>query len=119
MKLVKVIGQRVRSNQPFIHIHHAGVIRFSEFLCRQINLLDGNNVAFFNDLDNPGDWYFKINEPGDKVRCSPNSSQSMIINNAYVAKKILGTISKEKARILVSLETIRDGYYPIITASAV
>lgn len=117
MKLVKITGERVKASQPFIHVHIKGVIRFSNTLCREISLKDGDSVAFFQDLDNPDDFYFKPKEPGNKVRLISDTGQ-MLMNSATIARQILKPVKKDKARIMVSLEPVRDGYYPIITASA-
>ena len=117
MNLKNITEKRQRQGKPTISITKAGVIIFSAELSRQLELEEGMQVAIFQDMDAPLNWYLKLNEPGITVRSNKNKTMLMA-NNAAVCKGLLEVVSREKRSNMLVATSPVEGYYAIITRSA-
>lgn len=121
MKLVKIIPERTHNGKSSININISGVMRLSGTSVEILKLKTKDTVTFYNDKDNPKDWYIKPHEKegGVTLRNSTKGSMALLANNASIAKKILDSISLTKsAHMIVATKANLEGCYAIITRSA-
>ena len=105
-----------KNGKSSINISKGGPMSFSKAIVRAIGLKNGVFVSFYQDEDNKMDWYVTIEKEGLPIRVSNGST---VCSSASIAHEILKSIGlKRKASLLVSIEPIEGGYYPLITKSA-
>ena len=81
-----------------------------------MGLKNGMGVSFYQDEDRQIDWYMTIDKEGIPIK---SSNGTTICSSASVTNKILKSIGLyRKVHVLVSIEPIEGGYYPLITKSA-
>ena len=118
MKLVKRTLQNIRVGKPTINITKSGVIRISSHAVKEIGLVDKEEINFYQDEDNPSDWYLIPEKDGLRMRASAGDGSSLLCNSAGTAKNLLKSVGMTRtASMLVATEPIEGGYYAIITSS--
>ena len=117
MNLVKIESEKIKNGECFIRVNKTGVFAISTELRRRLNLNTNDQVAIYQDQDEPKDWYLKIEE-GLICRKGNNPYTSIIFNSASIAKKIFESIGFEGKSLVipVSHEPIA-GYYAFITSN--
>lgn len=107
--------QQLRSGVPFVSINQKGVMCFNKAAVQGLGLNNGDKLTFYQDKDNPVDWYFKVGNEGVPLR-SYADANNLLCNFSYVCRKILQ--GKQKACYRVATKPVDEsGMYAILTRS--
>lgn len=115
MKLIKIENKRQIKGARTISFGSKGTILLSKKFMSDEKLDDNPVFNFYQDGENPKDWYFKQEKEG--VRFRKMESGACIGNAATITNKLLESLSKQKASMLISEQKF-EGYYIILTSSA-
>jgi len=104
---------------PIMSVSQNGIIRFNRNAYEKIGLVHGCRISFYQDRQQPLDWYIKISDKGARLRYETSKS-SLAVNFSNVAKEILKSIGCNKiVRLRVATEPVEGGYYAIITRGVI
>lgn len=125
MKLKLIHVEKTRETGKYISINKAGVFSFSKDLSKAIELIEGKKIDFYQDEENPKDWYFSVVENGQNIiRTGAKSEkcQMMMLNCSDMAKKIKASLNFDNSKTLrvpvgVSFQEGEQIFHPIITAA--
>lgn len=98
----------------------SGCISFNRKAVVAIGLKPGDKLIFFQDEENPKDWYMKISKnKGAELRATTSGNGGLVCNFAAVAQNVFtstGTSSRVKFQILTLPE---NDMYGIITKNEI
>ena len=98
----------------------SGCISFNRKAVETIGLKAGDKLIFFQDEENPKDWYMKISEDkGAELRATTSGNGGLVCNFAVVAQNVFtstGTSSRVKFQILTHPD---NDMYAIITKNEI
>lgn len=121
MKLKQVFGDAGQKTKaaPTVSICYLnGAIRFNRSTVEILGLKKGDSLVFFQDEDNPADWYFKKSTDGGSVQLRTQGNL-LYVYCASIARPILKSrkISQESARFYLSdaQQVCGQGYWKILT----
>ncbi len=119
MKLINHTKRFSRNGPPTITVKRIGTIYLSNTLVKSIGAKAGDTISILQNTENPGEWYLSFIEGGVKLRHVGKDTKALLCNSARAANGILETVGRhEMARMIVSTNA-SNGYYPIVTSSAV
>jgi len=105
-------------DKPAISFNSAGVIRINKCASERIGLKSGDKMKFYQDEDNPEDWYVavvpKTDELGLRIRQSNSQIGTFCLNSIAVVKNLYESIGFRGKTIKFQLgsEPLRD-YKPL------
>jgi hypothetical protein len=119
MKLIDKTIQFQRKGKMIISFSSKGVIRISKCLVELMKLKPGNFIRFYQDEENPDDWYIRKEKDGIELR--PNAGTTALLCNLASVSSEMMKYSKSSTGVsmIVSSDPINNYYYLIITKSAV
>ena len=100
---------------PALTVSTKGALRFNKPAVEAYGLKAGDKVSFFQDKNQPIDWYLKFGS-GAILRKPGSDNGSLVFNFVTVARMILSAVKKDKASIRLATEPV-DGYFAILTRS--
>lgn len=93
MKLKEFIVIKRMVGKESIVLSKAGQIRFNKVLSDKLGLKEGSTVAFYEDEEEPGDWYIKPNSAaGFALR--KDVSSSLLFNSKCLSDAIKNSVGK-------------------------
>jgi hypothetical protein len=107
-----------RTGKPFVSFGNKGLIGFTKPAGELIKLKDGDCISFFQDEEDPADWYVAKDKEGLKIR--QNTSGGYALNASVVCNNVMTSLGKEPGSYSFPLgaePTILDKkeLWPIIT----
>ena len=116
----------LRSEKPSLHINtKTGLFSFNKAACDKLGLVDGDQVTFHQDEEDPGDWYIRTlgkTGKGFALRAKENVSKGLLFNNTSMARALVFSIQDGllSCRIPLASEATKDGkstYWALMTAA--
>ena len=125
MKLKLVVSEKGRLTGKSISVSAAGVFSFSKELITETGLKEDDKLNFYQDEENPRDWFLCAEKEGQLILRSyaKNSSyNTFMANNSDMAKKLrksLGLLTAKSFKVPVGVVNEIEGvkYWPLITAA--
>ena len=98
----------------------SGCISFNRKAVETIGLKTGDKLIFFQDEENPKDWYMKISEDkGAELRATTSGNCGLVCNFAVVAQNVF-TSTGTSSRVKFQISTHPDNdMYAIITKNEI
>lgn len=124
MKLKKFIPTTLRQGKPSIRINgKAGLMAFSKSAGEKLDLKDQESVDFFQDEENPTDWYVAKQKKGSCILREKDKNGSFNLNNTSIARAILKSndLDDHSSYSFPIGEAVKEGdmkVYAILTFSA-
>ena len=115
LKEFSTIGELSASGIAAISFNKRGLICINTAAAESIGIKKGDRIAFYQDEDNPEDWYFRISTKDGALLRDNKSKKGLKCYFAIVVSEILkSTKNKDIAKFQIST-TAEDGLYAIIT----
>lgn len=119
MKLKQVSGessQKAKAAPTVAFCYLNGAIRFNKATVELLGLKKGDNLAFFQDEDNPTAWYFTKSTNRGSIQLKAQGT--MLYNySASIARVLLKSrgITQESARFYINEVKVEGKYWEILT----
>jgi len=110
------------SKKPAIRISKVGLISLNKCAIRLLDLKVGDKIKFYQDEDNPEDWYLKevpkTDDLGLICRNGSSFAKSIMVNSAATANALFESIGFTGTTLKCQIGSEPDDYlWAIITAS--
>jgi len=106
-----------------MNVNEKGVIRLSKYTSIMLGLSPGDKVEFFQDNDDPRDWYVKKSVSKEAFRLNTNKEWGYFyFNSSYLSSRIMAVAKCKSASFMLSKtpKMIDDEpYYLILVANPI
>lgn len=103
----------VRSDKPSLHINtKTGLFNFSKAACDLLNIKDGDRIAFYQDEEEPTDWYIEkvTTEKGFPLRAKDNITKGLLFSNTTMARAIVFSVKEiVSGKVAIATEPTKIG----------
>jgi hypothetical protein len=120
MKLKQILGSPIAKSKPAPTLsagYYNGRLYFNDPSVKLLSLNENDLIAFFQDEDNPSDWYFKkVNSYGLKLKFA---GKALVTFNSGIARGILRSVNlHDSSTFFISSEPVKIGnelFWKILT----
>jgi len=122
MKLKQVTGssQSKAKSAPTVSLNFLnGRIYFNAPTVQLLGLKEGDSLAFYQDEENPKDWYFTKAKIDGSVQLR-DANKALAAFNGGIARRILQSVGRDgTAGFFIAEEKVEGKYWRILTDRAI
>lgn len=120
LKEFSTCGRKALKGMATITFSKSGCIGLNNKTVESMGLKPGDKLVFFQDEDNPRDWYMGVGkEKGAELRLGSGTSGSLFCNFSFVVQEVFeSTQTKGRVKFQVA-SRCENGVFAIITKNQI